>query len=191
LSKPTDESGEEAFNAKLNDRNLEGHEWFFAMLLKGRTPRQLSLLKTSWPLHKDGSLWDILKNERLSPDRLTAVPELFPRRRTNRVSVSGWGNWHTIPGAMDQQSYLTLQLVRICKRYQRKAMARDTVIGKLLDDTPEMRAALTQKQAIEMIAAADDGAALIVDQEFAELEQALLGGIDFLPALQQYLDKNL
>ena len=70
-------------------------------------------------------------------------------------------------------------------------MARDTVIGKLLDDTPEMRAALTQKQAIEMIAAADDGAALIVDQEFAELEQALLGGIDFLPALQQYLDKNL
>ena len=92
---------------------------------------------------------------------------------------------------MDQQSYLTLQLVRICKRYQRKAMARDTVIGELLDDTPEMRAALTQKRATEMIAAADDGAAPIVDQEFAELEQALLDGIDFLPALQEYLDTNL
>ena len=92
---------------------------------------------------------------------------------------------------MDQVSYLTLQLVRICKRYQRKAMARDTVIGTLLDDTPEARAALTEERTREMLTSADDAASLIVDHEFSELEQALLDNGDFRPALQAYLDANL
>jgi hypothetical protein len=92
---------------------------------------------------------------------------------------------------MDQLSYLTLQLVRICKRYQRKAMARDTVISALLDDAPEVRAALTQTRAVEMLTSADDAASQIVDHEFSELEQALLEGADFRPALRAYLDENL
>jgi hypothetical protein len=96
-----------------------------------------------------------------------------------------------MPGAMDRFSYLTLQLVRLCKMYQRKAMARDTVLGALLNDAPEGRAALTQKQAVEMIALADASAGEIVDREFAELEEALLDGADFVPALEQYLDRNL
>jgi hypothetical protein len=70
-------------------------------------------------------------------------------------------------------------------------MAQDTVIGALLDDTPEVRAALTEKRAREMLASADDAASHIVDHEFSELEQALLDGTDFRPALQAYLDKNL
>ncbi len=92
---------------------------------------------------------------------------------------------------MDRLSYMTLQLVRLCKMYQRKAMARDTVLGALLSDAPEVRAALTQGRANEMINLADAGASQIVDREFAELETALLDGTDFLPALEQYLDKNL
>ena len=100
-------------------------------------------------------------------------------------------NGGIIRTAMDQVSYLTLQLVRICKRYQRKAMARDTVIGALLDDTPEGRAALTEERAREMLTSADDAASLIVDHEFSELEQALLESTDFRPALQAYLDTNL
>lgn len=70
-------------------------------------------------------------------------------------------------------------------------MARDTVISALLDDTPEVRAALTQNQTREMLTSADDAASQIVDHEFSELEQALLDGIDFRPALKAYLDKNL
>jgi len=92
---------------------------------------------------------------------------------------------------MDRQSYLTLQLVRLCKMYQRKAMARDSVLGTLLSDGPEIRAALTQPRVNELINLADAGASEIVDREFAELEGALLNGADFLPALQQYLDSNL
>jgi hypothetical protein len=49
-------------------------------------------------------------------------------------------------------------------------MAQDTVIGALLDDTPEVRAALTEKRAREMLASADDAASHIVDHEFSELE---------------------
>ena len=92
---------------------------------------------------------------------------------------------------MDQLSYLTLQLVRVCKSYQRKTMARDTVISALVHEGPEVRAALTEKRALEIIAAADEGASQIADHEFSELEQALLDGIDFLPALERYLRKNL
>jgi len=92
---------------------------------------------------------------------------------------------------MDRLSYMTLQLVRMCKMYQRKAMARDTVLGALLSDTPETRAALTQSRATEMINLADAGASQIVDHEFAELEAALLDGTDFLPPLERYFDKNL
>jgi len=63
-------------------------------------------------------------------------------------------------------------------------MARDTVIGTLLDDTLEARAALTEERAREMLTSADDAASLIVDHEFSELEQALLGDRDFRPALK-------
>jgi len=70
-------------------------------------------------------------------------------------------------------------------------MARGTVIGTLLDDTPEARAALTEERAREMLTSADDAASLIVDHEFSELEQALLDNRDFRPALQAYLDANL
>jgi hypothetical protein len=70
-------------------------------------------------------------------------------------------------------------------------MARDTVIGALLDDTREARAELTDERAREMLASADDAASHIVNHEFYELEQVLLDGTDFRPALQAYLDKNL
>ena len=92
---------------------------------------------------------------------------------------------------MDRLSYMTLQLVRLCKMYQRKAMARDTVLGALLDEIPDARAALTQNRVNEMINLADAGASQIVDREFAELEAALLDGTDFLPPLERYLDNNL
>lgn len=92
---------------------------------------------------------------------------------------------------MDRLSYLVLQLVRVCKMYHRKAMARDTVLGALLSDAPEVRAALTQNRITEMINLADAGASQIVDREFAELEAVLLDGTDFLPALERYLDRNL
>ena len=92
---------------------------------------------------------------------------------------------------MDRLSYLTLQLVRVCKMYQRKAMARDTVLGALLSDAPEDRAALTQNRITEMINLADAGASQIVDREFAELEAVLLDSTDFLSALERYLDRNL
>ena len=92
---------------------------------------------------------------------------------------------------MDRQSYLTLQLVRLCKMYHRKAMARDTVLGALLSDTRRVRAALTQARVTEMLNLADAGASQIVDREFAELEGTLLDGTDFMPALERYLDSNL
>ena len=50
-------------------------------------------------------------------------------------------------------------------------MARDTVISALLDDAPEVRAALTENRALEMFTAADDTPSEIVDQEFSELER--------------------
>jgi len=75
--------------------------------------------------------------------------------------------------------------------YYRKAMARDTVLGALLSDTPQVRAALTQARVSEMLNLADAGASQIVDREFAELEGALLDGTDFMPALERYLDSNL
>lgn len=92
---------------------------------------------------------------------------------------------------MDRLSYLTLQLVRVCKMYQRKAMARDTVLGALLSDAPEVLATLTQNRITEMINLADAGASQIVDREFAELEAVLLDSTDFQPALERYLDRNL
>jgi hypothetical protein len=92
---------------------------------------------------------------------------------------------------MDKLAYQILQLVRICKRHQRKAMARDAVLGALVDDAPDVRAALTQNRTTEMLNQEDDAACRIVDHEFAELEAALLDGTDFLPALERFLEKNI
>ena len=55
---------------------------------------------------------------------------------TGRILVSAAGVRALsliIRGTMDRQSYLTLQLVRLCKVYQRKAMARDTVLGCVVE----------------------------------------------------------
>jgi hypothetical protein len=92
---------------------------------------------------------------------------------------------------MEQLHYLTLQLVRLCKSFQRKSLAQNTALMALIHEGAEVRAALTPAHVEEMIASADEGATVIVDREFSELEEALLDGTDFLPALQRYLDRNL
>jgi hypothetical protein len=92
---------------------------------------------------------------------------------------------------MDELSYLTLQLVRVCKSYQRKSLGLNTALAALLHETPDVRAALTENRMRDMLTVADEGATVIVDNEFAELEKALLDGTDFRSALRAYLDKNL
>jgi hypothetical protein len=56
-----------------------------------------------------------------------------------RVMLLGGGPSHysRLRGNMRSRSYRTLPFVRLCKMYQRKAMARDTVLGALLNDAPE------------------------------------------------------
>jgi hypothetical protein len=101
--------------------------------------------------------------------------------------------WRIIRGAIAIQSethYLILQLIRLCKRYQAKCLAQNTALKALGYDTPESHAALTPSRIQDIVAKAQNGATEIVQQEFSELEQALLDGTDFLPALRDYLMRN-
>lgn len=91
---------------------------------------------------------------------------------------------------MERTHYLTLELVRLCKSFQRKSLAQNTALSAILRQSREERAELTPDRIQTMIATAEEGASVIVDYEFSGLEEALLNGTDFLPALQRYLDKN-
>ncbi len=92
---------------------------------------------------------------------------------------------------MDELSQLTTQLVRLCKAHLRKSLALGSVIAAIMRDNSQGRAALPQSRIQEMISGADQSASQIVSNEFARLEQALLDGAEFLPALREYLDRNL
>ena len=86
---------------------------------------------------------------------------------------------------------MTLQLVRVCKSFHRKAMTQNTALAAIIHEDAQWRAALTAQKIEDMLALADEGASKIVDNEFSELEEALLNDTDFLPALERYLNKNL
>ena len=75
--------------------------------------------------------------------------------------------------------------------HQRKSLALNSVISAIVREASHARASLTQSRIQEMMAGADQSASQIVNHEFAALEKALLGGTDFLPALREYLDRNL
>jgi hypothetical protein len=90
---------------------------------------------------------------------------------------------------MNAFHYLILQLVRLCESFQRQALAQNAVLTAIIRADPEVRAALTAAKVQVMIAAAGEAASRTVDNEFSQLEEALLDGIHFLPELKRYLDK--
>lgn len=92
---------------------------------------------------------------------------------------------------MDEITGTLMQLVRVCKIHQRNSLALSTVVTAIMRENSQGRASLSQNRVQEMIAAADQNANQIVATEFARLEQAILDGTDCLPALREYLDRNL
>jgi hypothetical protein len=91
---------------------------------------------------------------------------------------------------MDPFHYFILQLVRVCKGLQRQALAQNAALAAIIGADPEARAGLTGAKVRVLVAAADEAASKAVDNEFSELEEAILLGSNFLPALKRYLDKN-
>jgi len=90
---------------------------------------------------------------------------------------------------MEQLHYLTLELLRMAKRYQTKTLGQNTALTVLLQ-IPPGSSAPNRAQIEQAIAEGERVARSISDPEYDELERALLDGSDFQRALRTYLDKH-
>ena len=87
---------------------------------------------------------------------------------------------------MSELHYLTLELCRMAKRYQTKALGLNTALTVLL----QRKEVPTKSQMQQATADGETFARSQANPEFDELEKALLDGSDFLPFLRAYLDKH-
>jgi hypothetical protein len=93
--------------------------------------------------------------------------------------------WTPQVAVMTKERDSILQLVRLCKRYQARSRAATTALGLLPPKyLPLLELILALKQ--ELLVSSEQEAEI----EYREVEYALLGGTDYLPALQELLDRH-
>ena len=86
---------------------------------------------------------------------------------------------------------LILNLLYELKVYKSKCLSQNTALTAILNMDPETRAKLTPFQVSELMDQPQREALALANEEAVELEQALSGDTDFLPALNTFLRKKV
>ncbi|HVI07799.1 MAG TPA: hypothetical protein VND65_05845 [Candidatus Binatia bacterium] len=93
--------------------------------------------------------------------------------------------WIPPVSAMSEERYAILQLVRLCKRYQARAMATGTALQQLY---PENRLFVERVRALSQRLL--ENSQQEVEIEYRAIESALADGTDYVSELLQLLDRH-